>query len=68
MSIAFIFQNLLNFVITRGLPNMTLYMHSYGPFALFAAFTFVGTVWVFFSFPECMGRSMEETDVLFSLP
>lgn len=68
VSIAFIFQNLLNFGITRGFPNMTLSMHSYGPFALFAAFTFVGTVWVFFAFPECKGRSMEGTDELFSLP
>lgn len=39
-----------------------------GPFALFEAFTFVGTVWVFFAFPECKGRSMEGTDELFSLP
>ncbi|OJJ83768.1 uncharacterized protein ASPGLDRAFT_1491857 [Aspergillus glaucus CBS 516.65] len=68
VSIAFIFQNLLDFGITRGFPNMTLSMHAYGPFALFAAFTFVGTVWVFFAFPECKGRSMEGTDELFSLP
>ena len=68
VTIAFIFQNLLNFGITRGFPNMTQSMHSYGPFALFAAFTFCGTVWVFFAFPECKGRSMESTDELFSLP
>lgn len=68
VTIAFIFQNLLNFGITRGFPNMTLTMHSYGPFALFAAFTFCGTVWVFFAFPECKGRSMESMDELFSLP
>lgn len=68
VTIAFIFQNLLNFAITRGFPNMTLSMHSYGPFALFAAFTFCGTVWVFFAFPECKRRSMENTDELFSMP
>lgn len=44
VTIAFIFQNLLNFAVTRGFPNMTLSMHSYGPFALFSAFTFCGTV------------------------
>lgn len=47
---------------------MTLSMHPYGPFALFAVFTFCGTVWVFFAFPECKGRSMEDADALFSLP
>ena len=46
---------------------MTLSMHPYGPFALFAAFTFCGTLWVFFAFPECKGRSMESTVELFSL-
>ncbi|KAI9925259.1 hypothetical protein ASPWEDRAFT_120685 [Aspergillus wentii DTO 134E9] len=68
VTIAFTYQNLLNFGITRGFPNMTVDMHSYGPFALFAAFTFVATVWVFLAFPECKGRSMESTDALFRLP
>ena len=43
-------------------------MHAYGPFALFTAFTFVATCWVFVAFPECKGRSMERADTLFSMP
>ncbi|KAL3478844.1 general substrate transporter [Aspergillus californicus] len=68
VSLAFTYQNLLNFGITRGFPNMTEDMHSYGPFALFAAFTACATVWVYFCFPECKGRSMEDVDTIFSLP
>ena len=43
-------------------------MHSYGPFALFAAFMFIGFIWVYVAFPECKGRSMESMDALFSMP
>ncbi|OKL56733.1 hypothetical protein UA08_07867 [Talaromyces atroroseus] len=68
VTIAFLYQNLLNFRITRGFPNMTESMHAYGPFALFAAFTFCSTAWVFFAFPECKGRNMESTEALFERP
>ncbi|CAG8918965.1 unnamed protein product [Penicillium salamii] len=68
VTIAFVYQNLLNFGITRGFPNMTEAMHAYGPFALFAACTFCGIVWVFFAFPECRGRSMESTESIFLFP
>lgn len=68
VTITFVYQNLLNFGITRGFPNMTEAMHAYGPFALFAACTFCGIFWVFFCFPECRGRSMENTESIFLLP
>ena len=68
VSIAFVYQNLLNFGITRGFPNMTVSMHTFGPFALFTAFTGLATIWVFFAYPECKGRSMESASTLFSLP
>ncbi|KAJ5692622.1 hypothetical protein N7462_002045 [Penicillium macrosclerotiorum] len=68
VTIAFVYQNLLNFGITRGFPTMTVDMHACGPFALFAGFTACTTIWVWFSFPECKGRSMESADTLFSLP
>lgn len=68
VSIAFVYQNLLNFGITRAFPNMTVSMHIYGPFALFTAFTGLATTWVFFAYPECKGRSMESVSTLFSLP
>lgn len=68
VTLAFVYQNLLNFGITRGFPNMTEAMHPYGPFALFAACTFCGIIWVFFAFPECRGRSMESTESIFLLP
>ncbi|KAE8146988.1 general substrate transporter [Aspergillus avenaceus] len=68
VTLTFTYQNLLNFGITRGFPNMIVTMQPYGPFALFTAFTVCATVWVFFAFPECKGRSMESADALFSLP
>ncbi|KAH8435227.1 sugar porter family MFS transporter [Aspergillus melleus] len=68
VTLAFVYQNLLNFGITRGFPNMTVDMQAWGPFALFTAFTALATVWVFLAFPECKGRSMESADKLFSLP
>ncbi|KAL4896426.1 general substrate transporter [Aspergillus ambiguus] len=68
VSITFTYQNLLNFGITRGFPNMIVDMKSFGPFALFTAFTVCATAWVFVAFPECKGRSMESADTLFSLP
>ncbi|KAG9943815.1 general substrate transporter, partial [Aureobasidium melanogenum] len=66
VTIAFTYQNLLNFGITRAFPNMIEDMHSYGPFALFAGFMVVGFVWVYLAFPECKGRSMEHMDALFN--
>ncbi|KAL4935908.1 hypothetical protein BDV06DRAFT_217071 [Aspergillus oleicola] len=68
VSITFTYQNLLNFGIPRGFPNMTQDMHAYGPFALFASFTVCATVWAFFAFPECKDRSMESVAEIFSLP
>lgn len=47
---------------------MTETMHAFGPFALFAAFTFVGVFWLIVAFPECKGRSMEAMDDLFNMP
>lgn len=44
VAIAFIYQNLLNFAITRGFPSMTQDMHAWGPFALFTAFTGCATM------------------------
>ncbi|KAL4916139.1 general substrate transporter [Aspergillus aurantiobrunneus] len=68
VSITFTYQNLLNFGISRGFPNMTEDMHAYGPFALFAAFAACVTAWVYVAFPECKGRSMESVGAIFSLP
>ncbi|KAE8420654.1 hypothetical protein BDV36DRAFT_293074 [Aspergillus pseudocaelatus] len=48
----------------RGMLSMS----PWGPFALFAACTFCGIIWVFLAFPECKGRSMESTKSLFVLP
>ncbi|PWY74509.1 sugar transporter [Aspergillus sclerotioniger CBS 115572] len=68
VTLAFTYQNLLNFGITRAFPNMTDSMHTWGPFALFTAFTAVGTVWVGVAFPECKGKSMEGMEEVFSRP
>ncbi|KAL1857006.1 hypothetical protein VTK73DRAFT_8154 [Phialemonium thermophilum] len=68
VTLAFAYQNLLNFGITRAFPNMVATMHAWGPFALFTACTAVSTTWVYLAFPECKGRSMENMDALFYLP
>ncbi|KAL4999933.1 general substrate transporter [Aspergillus recurvatus] len=68
VAFAFTYQNLLNFGISRGFPNMTEDMHAWGPFALFTAFTACGTAWAYVAFPECKGRSMESVGTIFSLP
>ncbi|OAA60303.1 General substrate transporter [Niveomyces insectorum RCEF 264] len=68
VTLAFAYQNLLNFGITRAFPNMVASMHAYGPFALFTACTVVSTAWVYVAFPECKGRNMEDMDALFYLP
>ncbi|KAL4758072.1 general substrate transporter [Aspergillus foveolatus] len=68
VAFAFTYQNLLNFGISRGFPNITEDMHAWGPFALFAAFTACGTAWSYVAFPECKGRSMENVGTNFSLP
>lgn len=65
MTTAFAYQNVLNFLVSRFFPNMTAAMHAWGPFALFAACTAAGVVWVYLAFPECKGRSMETMDQLF---
>jgi hypothetical protein len=39
-----------------------------GTFWCFAAVTFIGGVWVWFSVPETSGRSLESMDRLFDLP
>ncbi|GME37071.1 Sugar transporter [Neofusicoccum parvum] len=62
---AFAYQNVLNFLVSRFFPNMTAAMRAWGPFALFAACTAAGVVWVYLAFPECKGRSMETMDQLF---
>ncbi|KAK7733545.1 hypothetical protein SLS57_000560 [Botryosphaeria dothidea] len=65
VTVAFGYQNVLNFLISRFFPNMTVAMQAWGPFALFAACTGAGVVWVWLAFPECKGRSMETMDQLF---
>ncbi|PYI05215.1 sugar transporter [Aspergillus sclerotiicarbonarius CBS 121057] len=68
VTLAFTYQNLLNFGITRAFPNMTDSMHTWGPFALFTGFTAVGTLWVAAAFPECKGKSMEGMEEVFARP
>ncbi|KAM0425670.1 hypothetical protein ACHAPT_009202 [Fusarium lateritium] len=58
---------------SRAVPNMLLPtshggISPKGTFWCFAAVTFVGGVWVWFSVPETSGRSLESMDHLFELP
>lgn len=58
---------------SRAVPNMLLPVAKggispKGTFWCFAAVTFVGGIWVWFSVPETSGRSLESMDELFELP
>ncbi|KAI9896508.1 hypothetical protein N3K66_008680 [Trichothecium roseum] len=58
---------------SRAVPNMLLPdadggISPKGTFWCFAAVTFIGGVWVWFSVPETSGRSLESMDHLFELP
>lgn len=58
---------------SRAVPNMLLPttdggISPKGTFWCFAAVTFVGGIWVWFSVPETSGRSLESMDHLFELP
>ncbi|KAJ3501399.1 hypothetical protein NM208_g16944 [Fusarium decemcellulare] len=58
---------------SRAVPNMLLPtshggISPNGTFWCFAAVTFVGGLWVWFSVPETSGRSLESMDHLFDLP
>jgi SP family sugar:H+ symporter-like MFS transporter len=50
VAIAFVYQKLLNFALTRGFPNMMADMHAYGLFVLAKVLTFVAV-------PEVNGAS-----------
>lgn len=58
---------------SRAVPNMLLGVHDggispKGTFWCFAAVTFIGGCWVWFSVPETSGRTLESMDRLFDLP
>ncbi|KAH7137742.1 general substrate transporter [Dactylonectria macrodidyma] len=58
---------------SRAVPNMLLSVSNggispKGTFWCFAAVTFIGGLWVWFSVPETSGRSLESMDHLFDLP
>ncbi|KAI9753809.1 MAG: ATP synthase F0 subcomplex subunit OSCP atp5 [Chaenotheca gracillima] len=56
------------FILTLAWPSQLAAMGPTGAFGFYAAFSVVGTVVVFFIVPETCGRSLEELDVVFSLP
>lgn len=68
MSLCITWQYLINFALTRAQPNMVVTMHSWGPFALFAGVTTLGTVYCYFCLPETKGLSMENMETLFEAP
>lgn len=53
---------------TKAVPSMLLALGNYGFFAFCVAVSFVGIVWVYLFVPELTGRSLEESDAIFSLP
>lgn len=68
MALTITWQYLVNFALTRAMPNMLTAMHTYGPFALFASATTVGAIYSFFAFPETKGMNMTDIDRLFEVP
>ncbi|CEJ61434.1 hypothetical protein PMG11_09969 [Penicillium brasilianum] len=65
MAAAIIWQYLVNFALTRAMPNMLVSMGAYGPFALFACATAVAFVYSYFAFSETKGLNMSQIDALF---
>lgn len=61
-------QCLVNFALTRALPNMSTAMHPWGPFALFACVTTVAMIYCYFALPETKGLSLEEMKDVFDAP
>ncbi|KAJ5184037.1 general substrate transporter [Penicillium capsulatum] len=55
MAVCITWQYLVNFALTRAVPNMLISMHSYGPFTLFACATVLGLIYSTSSFPRRRG-------------
>ncbi|CAG8214508.1 unnamed protein product [Penicillium olsonii] len=68
MAATITWQYLVNFALTRAMPNMMESMDTYGPFALFACVTTIAFVYSYFAFPETKGLNMEDINTLFEAP
>lgn len=55
---------IVDFGITKATPLMMRHM-GWGTFLLYAAFTYIGVVFIYFCMPEMKGRSIESMDDLF---
>ena len=56
------------FLVVRTFPEMSHAMGLAAVYALYAACSLVGVVFVFFALPETKGRTLEEISQLFSSP
>ncbi|KAJ5701427.1 general substrate transporter [Penicillium malachiteum] len=65
MAATITWQYLVNFALTRAMPNMMESMDTYGPFAMFACVTAIAFVYSYFAFPETKGLNMAQINTLF---
>lgn len=58
----------LSFALTFAWPSQLDAMTSTGAFCWYSAWCFIGAIIVYFFVPETRGKSLEELDLVFSIP
>ena len=59
---------LFNFIVAQTFLDLVQLLHSYGAFIVYACFSAVGGVWLYFYLPETMHLSLEQIATLFHDP
>ena len=59
---------LFNFIVAQTFLDLVQLLHSYGAFLVYACFSAVGGVWLYFYLPETMHLSLEQIATLFHDP
>ena len=59
---------LFNFIVAQTFLDLVQLLHSYGAFLVYACFSAVGGLWLYFYLPETMHLSLEQIAALFHDP
>ena len=59
---------LFNFLVAQTFLDMVQLLHSWGAFLVYACFSAIGGVWLYFYLPETMHLSLEQISTLFQDP
>lgn len=52
----------VTFVATKTFINMEISLHLWGTYAVYAALSFIGTIYLYFFLPETEGKSLQEIE------